>query len=117
MRSTKFKKPTSITVHNTSGLAVLSALLSSLSSQAVAAPFTLEEAIRSAWKGNPGIASSTEAVAAARADVESARDGRLPSLMLSAKAVATKEPVAAFGMKLDEQRITAGLGSGLNAST
>ena len=46
-------------------------------------------------------------VAAARADADGARDGRLPSVVLSAKAVATNEPMSAFGLKLDEQRITA----------
>jgi outer membrane protein TolC len=46
-------------------------------------------------------------VAAARADAEGARDGRLPSILLSAKAVATNEPMSAFGLKLDQQRITA----------
>ncbi len=78
-----------------------------MSSAAIAAPFTVEDAIRATWKQNPALASSGEAVAAARADADGARDGRLPSLLLSAKAIATKEPVAAFGIKLDEQRIAA----------
>ena len=45
-------------------------------------------------------------VAAARADADGARDGRLPTVLLSAKAVATNEPMSAFGLKLDQQRIT-----------
>lgn len=44
---------------------------------------------------------------AARTEAESAKQQRLPSLVLSAKALVTNEPVAAFGLKLDEQRITA----------
>ena len=73
----------------------------------IAAPFTIEDAIRATWKQNPAIASSSEMVAAARAEADGARDGRLPSVVLSAKAVATIEPMSAFGLKLDEQRITA----------
>jgi outer membrane protein TolC len=96
VRSTIAKKPTWI---------VAALLLSSL--PALAAPFTLEDAIHTAWKHSPGIAASAEMVAAAQADADSAGAGRLPTLMLSAKALATKEPVAAFGLKLDEQRITA----------
>jgi outer membrane protein TolC len=46
-------------------------------------------------------------VAAAQADAEGARDQRLPNLQVQIKAVATKEPVAAFGLRLDEQRIAA----------
>jgi outer membrane protein TolC len=85
----------------------LAAVILSLPSLATAAPFTIEDAIRATWKQNPAIASSAEMVAAARADADSARDGRLPSVLLSAKAVATNEPMSAFGLKLDEQRITA----------
>lgn len=44
-------------------------------------------------------------VTAARADAEAAKDQRLPSLLLSGKALATNEPVAAFGLRLDQQRI------------
>jgi outer membrane protein TolC len=85
----------------------LAAAVLSLPITAIAAPFTIEDAIRATWKQNPAIASSGEIVAAAKADADSARDGRLPSVLLSAKAVATNEPMAAFGLKLDEQRITA----------
>ncbi len=82
-------------------------LLGALPASAVAAPLSLEEAIRSAWKTNLGIASSGSMVTAARTDAQVARDNGLPSLILSAKGILTNEPVAAFGLKLDEQRITA----------
>ena len=85
----------------------LATVLLSLPSLATAAPFTIEEAIRSTWKQNPAIASSSGMVAAAQADADGARDGRLPSILVSAKAVATNEPMSAFGLKLDQQRITA----------
>jgi outer membrane protein TolC len=78
-----------------------------LPSLATAAPFTIEDAIRATWKQNPAIATDGEMVAAARADAEGARDRCLPSILLSAKAVATNEPMSAFGLKRDEQRITA----------
>jgi outer membrane protein TolC len=85
----------------------LTAAALALPSLATAAPFTVEDAIRTTWKQNPAIASSGEMVAAARADAEAARDGRLPSILLSAKAIETNEPMSTFGLKLDEQRITA----------
>jgi outer membrane protein TolC len=72
---------------------------------AAAAPLALDDAIRYAWKNNQGIASSASMVTATRADAEAAKDQRLPSLSLSAKALATNEPVAAFGLRLDQQRI------------
>jgi outer membrane protein TolC len=86
---------------------VLSAAIAFLPASAAAAPFTIEDAIRATWRQNPALAASGEMVAAARADAEGARDARLPSLLLSTKAVATNEPMSAFGLKLDEQRITA----------
>jgi outer membrane protein TolC len=79
----------------------------SLPTLATAAPFTIEDAIRATWEQSPAIASSSAMVAAAKADADGARDGRLPSLLVSAKAVATNEPMSAFGLKLDQQRITA----------
>ena len=85
----------------------LAAALLSLATTATAAPFTVEDAIRATWRQNPALASSSEMAAAAKADADGARDGRLPSILLSAKAVATNEPMSAFGLKLDEQRITA----------
>ncbi|MGD0839053.1 MAG: TolC family protein, partial [Polyangia bacterium] len=89
------------------GRRLVALLLGALPASAVAAPLSLEEAIRSAWKTNLGIASSGSMVTAARTDAQVARDNGLPSLILSAKGILTNEPVAAFGLKLDEQRITA----------
>ena len=83
-------------------------LVALLALPAMASPagLTVEEAIRSAWRQNPGIAASAGQVEAARADAEAARDAVLPKLTATAKAVATDEPMNAFGMKLDEQKIT-----------
>jgi outer membrane protein TolC len=80
-------------------------LLASRPLPITATPLSIEDAIRAAWKTNLGIASSGSMVAAARSDADVAKAQRLPSLIFSAKAMATNEPVAAFGLKLDEQRI------------
>src|SRR5512133_4063213 len=73
---------------------------------AAAGALTLADAIRSAWEQNPGIAASAAGVEAAREDAAAARDQRLPSISLQARGVATDEPVGAFGLKLDQARIT-----------
>ncbi len=84
----------------------LAALLLALPSAARPAGLSVEEAIRAAWSQNPGIAASAGQVEAARADAEAARDARLPKFVATARAVATDEPVGAFGIRLDEQKIT-----------
>ncbi len=67
----------------------------------------VDEAIRAAWRHHPGLAASTAQVEAARADAAAARDARLPALTVTAKGVATDEPMTAFGLRLDQQRIGA----------
>jgi outer membrane protein TolC len=67
---------------------------------------TIEEAIRAAWAENPGLRASSAQVEAARAEAARARAGHLPTLSLSARGVRTDEPMMAFGMKLDQSRIT-----------
>ena len=70
-------------------------------------PLTVEEAIRVAWQHNMGLAGGQAMVEAARGDAEVARAGWLPSMVVSANALATKEPMMAFGLKLNQQRIGA----------
>jgi outer membrane protein TolC len=78
------------------------------SAQALAAePLTLEQAIRQAWAEHPGLAAGAAQVEAARAQAEAARAGHYPTLGVTARALVTDEPMNAFGLKLDEQRITA----------
>jgi outer membrane protein TolC len=74
---------------------------------AIAAPsgLSIEDAIHEAWKTNPGLAASSAQVQAARAEAE--RDGRIPQLVATARAVATDEPAGVFGLRLDQQKITA----------
>lgn len=71
-----------------------------------AAPLTLEEAIRAAWANNPGLAAGANQARSAREEAAAARDGRLPTLSFSVKGIVTDEPMMAFGIKLDEQKIT-----------
>ena len=87
------------------GLAALAGALVPGAASA-AGVLTLADAIRAAWEQNPGVAASAAQVEAARADAEAARDQRLPALALQARGVATDEPVGAFGLKLDQARIT-----------
>jgi outer membrane protein TolC len=114
-----------------SPLAALAILLVAPAAHAAATPLTIEEAIRAAWAHNPGLAASASQVEAVRADARRARDTRLPTLSLTARGVRTDEPMMAFGLKLDQARISAadfapsrlndppavwGLGAGVTAS-
>ena len=78
----------------------------SLSSASAADGVRIEDAIRSAWRENPGLAAGTHLVEAARADAKAARDGHWPTLSVTAKGIGTSEPVGVFGIKLNQQRIT-----------
>jgi len=66
---------------------------------------TIEGAIRTAWTSNPGLQAGAALVEASRQDALAARDARLPALELHARLLRTDEPVAAFGLKLDQGRI------------
>lgn len=79
--------------------------LSLLAAPVGAAPLSVDEAIRSAWRDHPGLAAGEKQAAAARADAEGTRDARLPTLSFTARGVVTDEPMVAFGLKLDQQRI------------
>jgi outer membrane protein TolC len=67
----------------------------------------IEDAIRSAWRENPGLAAGAYQVAAARADAQAAGNGHWPTLAVTAKGIGTSEPAGVFAIKLDQQRITA----------
>ncbi|BDG10340.1 TolC family protein [Anaeromyxobacter paludicola] len=69
---------------------------------------SLADAIRAAWASHPGLAAGEAQLEAARAQAEAARAGHWPTLGLGARALVTDEPMNAFGLRLDEQRITAG---------
>jgi outer membrane protein TolC len=68
---------------------------------------TVEEAIRRAWSKNEGLAAATLEARSARERAGAASAGRFPTLALSARGVATDEPMMAFGLRLDEARIGA----------
>jgi outer membrane protein TolC len=66
----------------------------------------VDAAIRAAWANNAGLKAGDAMVSAARAEALSARDARLPTVEVHARALRTDEPVAAFGLKLDQGKIT-----------
>ncbi|HET8714216.1 MAG TPA: TolC family protein, partial [Holophagaceae bacterium] len=67
---------------------------------------TLPQAIRQAWERQPGLLAGDAQVEQARAEAAAARAGRLPTLQADAGWRRTDEPLMAFGLKLDQARIT-----------
>jgi outer membrane protein TolC len=76
-----------------------------LAAPAAAADLPLDAALRAAWKQNLGLAAAGSQAAAARADAGAASAAHYPTLSAQARAVRTDEPVAAFGLRLDQGRI------------
>jgi outer membrane protein TolC len=77
-----------------------------LSAAGQAAPeLSLVDAIRSAWSSHPGLRAGEAAAEAARAESQAASNARFPVLTLGARALRTDEPMAAFGLKLDQGRL------------
>jgi outer membrane protein TolC len=74
---------------------------------AAAEGITVEDAVRLAWSRNEGLAAADLAARGAREQARAASAGRFPTLALSARGVATDEPMMAFGLRLDQARITA----------
>ncbi len=74
---------------------------------AAADDVTIADAIRMSWAKNEGLVAAGFQARGAREQASAAEAGRLPTLTLSARGVATDEPMMAFGLKLDEARITA----------
>jgi outer membrane protein TolC len=101
-----------VTAHTTSRLrsVLLGGVLALVASAArpahAAAPLTIEDAIRQTWSSAAALRASEAQVEAAREDAARARAARLPTLSLGARAVRTDEPMMAFGLKLDQGRIT-----------
>jgi len=67
---------------------------------------TIQDAIRNAWKNQAGLQSGEAMVEKARWEAEAMKDLRLPTLSASAGFMRTNEPMQAFGMKLDQARIS-----------
>ncbi|HET7824407.1 MAG TPA: TolC family protein [Anaeromyxobacter sp.] len=88
-------------------LSIVTAAAVALAAHAVRAePLTVDQAIRAAWQRNPALQASASQAEAARADASRARDARLPTLSLAGRGVRTDEPMMAFGLTLDQARIT-----------
>lgn len=84
---------------------LLAALLL-LPGAASGAPLTAQEAIRQAWATSPALRAAAAAADGAREDARRAADAHWPTVSLSAKGVRTDEPLMAFGLKLDQGRIS-----------
>ena len=67
---------------------------------------TLEAAIRRAWTQQPGLQAGEAMVDRAKADADAMEAMNLPTVTLSAGLMRTDQPMIAFGMKLNQARIT-----------
>ncbi|WP_243384280.1 TolC family protein [Geothrix alkalitolerans] len=67
---------------------------------------TVADSIRKAWRDQGGLRAGQAMVESRQAEAEGYRDLRLPSLTLQAQGVRTNEPMMAFGIKLNQARIT-----------
>jgi outer membrane protein TolC len=70
-------------------------------------PVTLSGAIQKAWIDQAGLRSGLALVEARQAEAEAARDLRLPTLSFNAQGIRTSEPMLAFGIRLNQARISA----------
>ena len=69
-------------------------------------PLSIQDAIRTAWTRQPGLQAGQAMVERAQAEAEAMRALRMPTLAVSAGLTRTDEPMAAFGAKLNQARIT-----------
>ncbi len=67
---------------------------------------TIEAAIHRAWSQQSGLQAGEAMVDRAKADADAMRDLNLPTLSLSAGLMRTDQPMMAFGMKLNQARIS-----------
>ncbi len=92
--------------HSTLPTRILAAALAAAAGPlALAAPLTVEDAIRAAWSTNPALRASAAAAEGAREEARRAAAARLPSVTRPARGVRTDEPMMAFGLRLDQGRI------------
>jgi outer membrane protein TolC len=70
-------------------------------------PLTVTQAIRKAWTDQAGLKAGQAMVDSRQAEAEGYRDLRLPTVTLNAYGTRTDEPMMAFGIKLNQARISA----------
>jgi len=70
-------------------------------------PFTVATAIRTAWRDQSGLRAGRALVEGKRDEAAGFAALKLPTLTLNAQGVRTDEPMQAFGMQLNQGRITA----------
>ena len=86
-------------------LAALLAGATSTASRAAPADLSVQQAIRAVWATHPALRAGEAEAQSLREQADSADHARFPTLSLGARALRTTEPVAAFGLKLDQGRI------------
>ncbi len=85
---------------------VIPAMTMPLPAQVAPESLTLEAAIRRAWTQQSGLQAGEAMVDRARAEADAMQDLNLPTVTLSAGLMRTDQPMMAFGMKLNQARIT-----------
>ena len=70
-------------------------------------PLSLNDAVRAALAGQPQLAAGAALAAADRAAADSSEVAWLPTVTLSAQALATDDPLAVLGAKLEERSVSA----------
>lgn len=88
-------------------LAGLLAGAASRAARAEPAGLSLPQAIRAAWSTHPGLRAGEAQAESLRETARAADHALFPTLNVGARALRTTEPVAAFGLKLDQGRIAA----------
>ncbi len=83
-------------------------LLGLLAAKAGAEPLTLRQAADAVLRQNPELAASQARVAQAESGLKQADGARMPRVNLSLTASRTNDALGAFGLKLGQQRVTAG---------
>lgn len=77
-----------------------------LPAQVAPEALTVEAAIHRAWAQQSGLQASEAMVDRAKAEADAMRDLNLPTIAFSAGFMRTDQPMLAFGMKLNQARIT-----------
>jgi outer membrane protein TolC len=77
-----------------------------LPAQVAPGSVTLEAAIHRAWTQQSGLQAGEAMVDRAKAEAEAMKDLNLPTVTFSAGLMRTDQPMMAFGMKLNQARIT-----------
>jgi outer membrane protein TolC len=87
--------------------ALLAAAPPSEAPPATSSQLSVEAAVRAALATNPALAGGRAAIEARHSEVEASDAARLPTLAATAQATFTDDPLAVFGMRLQERDVAA----------